>query len=412
MSASADRLTLDESRFLDFDPFEEKIRHNWEDYATEWAGHPAFYSYIHGAPAAVLTRHGDMRELYVGQAKNFQSSPVTAPLPDAFLVFKGLPNISAMDGGEHQRVRRAMQPAFGKDGVGLHQDTIDGVVNQLLDEIAERGDAFDAARDFSRPLMPRVLLREMFDLDQDQVAICLRMHDLFPTVFTQGGQSAEFIEARNAAEAVLELVVDDRRQQAKDDFIGRMTAAETDGAISHDELIGNLFAVCVAAIESTGDSMSHLLLAKCRFPEQFALVREDLDLVPSAVEESLRLWNAEYMSFPRYALQDTSIGGLPIPRGLVVFPFVAAGNRDPEKYPNPTRFDVHRNPTHHVAFALGAHHCIGAILARRVLARGLTAFMLRFPDFRLADENFKPSYIGMQGQLTQESVPMLLGPPA
>jgi cytochrome P450 len=412
MSASVDKLTLDQSRFLDFDPFQEEVRQNWEDYAAEWAGHPAFYSYVYGAPAAILTSHADMRELYVGQAKNFQSSPVTAPLPDAFLVFKGLPNISAMDGYDHQRVRRAMQPAFGKDGVGLHQAQIDGVVNQLLDDIAARGQAFDAARDFSRPLMPRVLLRETFGLNDEQAEICIRMHDLFPTVFTRGGQSAEFIESRTAAEAVLEAVVADRKQRPKDDFIGRMTAAETEGAINHDELIGNLFAVCVAAIESTGDSMSHLLLAKCRFPDQFALVREDLDLVPSAVEESLRLWNAEYMSFPRYALRDTEIGGLPIPRGLVVFPFVAAGNRDPEKYPNPTRFDVHRNPTHHVAFALGAHHCIGAILARRVLATGLTAFIQRFPDFRLADANFKPSYIGMQGQLTQESVPMLLGPPA
>jgi cytochrome P450 len=412
MSASAEALSLDESRFLDFDPFEEKVRQGWEEYSVEWAGRPAFYSHVRGAPAAVLIRHADMRELYIRQSKNFQSTPVIDVPPDASNVFLTYPNLSRLDGDEHRRVRGAMQPAFGKDGVGAHQEQIDRVVNELLDEIAARGEEFDAARDFSRLLMPRVILREMFGLDEEQAAICMQMHDLFPTVFALGGQSAEFIEARAVAWGVLEEVVSDRKQKPNDDFIGRMAVAETEGVLSHNEVIGNLFSVCIAAIQSTGDSMAHLLIGKCRFPDQFAQVREDLDLVPSAVEESLRLWNAEYMSFPRYALVDTEVGGLSIPRGLVVFPFVAAGNRDPEKYPNPTQFDVHRNPTHHLAFAQGAHHCIGAILARRALASGLTAFMRRYPNFQLADENFKPSYIGPQGQLTQESVPMLLGPTA
>jgi cytochrome P450 len=412
MSASAETFALDESRFLEFDPFQEEVRRNWEAYAEQWAGHPPFYALIHGAPAAVLSSHADVTALYVGQAKSFQSAPVTTVLPDAFLVFKGLPNISMMDGDEHQRVRRAMQPAFGKDGVGLHQARIDAVVDELLDEISARGDAFNAAAEFSRPLMHRVLLREMLSLADDKVEVFVRMNRLLPSVFVEGYQTPAFKEAREGAEEALEAVIADRRARPSDDFIGLMTRAETEGVISHDELVGNLFAVCAAALESTADSMSQMLIAMTRFPDQFALVRDDPGLVPSAVEESLRLWNAEYISFPRYALVDTEIGGLPIPRGLVVFPFVSASNRDPAKYPDPTRYDVHRNPTHHHAFALGAHHCIGSILARRVLQSGLRGFLRRYPAVRLANADFKPVFMGIAGALTIESVPMLLGPAA
>jgi cytochrome P450 len=113
-------------------------------------------------------------------------------------------------------------------------------------------------------------------------------------------------------------------------------------------------------------------------PEQLAQLIRNPALIPDALEECLRLGSNGYFTFPRIATRDTEVGGTHIIKGMVVRPSPLAPNYDPDAFPDPTRFDIHREPKRILSFGAGQHHCIGNILGRttitiairRLLARG------------------------------------------
>jgi hypothetical protein len=93
---------------------------------------------------------------------------------------------------------------------------------------------------------------------------------------------------------------------------------------------------------------------------------------------------------------------------MVVIMSIAAANYDPDVFERPFEFDVHRAPKH-LSFSVGPHNCAGALLTRRIMATSLDRLLRRFPDFRLVDPDFKPTYGGAQlGQLEIMSLPMQL----
>jgi len=119
-------------------------------------------------------------------------------------------------------------------------------------------------------------------------------------------------------------------------------------------------------------------------PEQYALLREQPELVDSAVEEILR-WASPVMHFRRTATADTEIAGYPIAQGDKVVMWHISANRDEEVFDDPYRFDITRSPNPHVAFGGGGpHHCLGASLARMQLRLMFSEIVERFPDVQLA----------------------------
>jgi cytochrome P450 len=119
-------------------------------------------------------------------------------------------------------------------------------------------------------------------------------------------------------------------------------------------------------------------------PDQLAMLREDPQLWPNAVEEILRLDSPVQLS-ARIALTDTEVAGTPVRAGETVIIYLAAANRDPAVFAEPDRFDVTRaNAGRHLAFSGGRHFCLGAALARAEGEVGLRTFFDRFPDARPA----------------------------
>jgi cytochrome P450 len=129
-------------------------------------------------------------------------------------------------------------------------------------------------------------------------------------------------------------------------------------------------------------------------------------LIPEAVEECLRIASDGYFTFPRVATCDTAVGGTKILKGMVVRPSPQAVNYDPEVFPDPLRFDIHRHPRRIMAFGAGPHHCIGNILGHTMLTIAIRRMIARFPKARLAEADFTPSYGGAVGELRLERLPM------
>jgi cytochrome P450 len=94
------------------------------------------------------------------------------------------------------------------------------------------------------------------------------------------------------------------------------------------------------------------------------------------------------------------------PRADFISDLIAARDLDPDVYPDPLRFDIHRNPKRIMAFGAGPHHCIGNILGRTTLVIAIRRLLARFPNARLADPHFVPTYGGAVGELRLQRLPM------
>jgi cytochrome P450 len=150
-----------------------------------------------------------------------------------------------------------------------------------------------------------------------------------------------------------------------------------------DEVVANAAVLMFGGIETTEGMITNALLHLLTNRDQLDLVLADLDLLPNAIEESLRLEPAAAV-VDRYATRDVSLAGAEISRGDLVTVSLAGANRDPAVFPDPDRYDVRRsNARRHLAFASGPHICLGMHLARLEAVTALTALLTRLPDLRL-----------------------------
>src|SRR5258708_1060759 len=145
--------------------------------------------------------------------------------------------------------------------------------------------------------------------------------------------------------------------------------------------------VLAAGYDTAAEAMANTLIGVERNPDQRRLVVADLSLVPAAIEESLR-WFGPVQWNPRRAVHDTVLDGMEIRTGETVVVMNAAANRDPRRWAEPERFDVHREVKAHLGFGYGPHLCLGAPLARFEAKVAMEQLLRIAPEFRLRDIDF------------------------
>src|SRR5258707_6164960 len=142
-----------------------------------------------------------------------------------------------------------------------------------------------------------------------------------------------------------------------------MTAEIEGDRLNEEEIIANCIVTMVGGQETTTNLIGNGVLSLLRNPDQLQRLRNDLTLIPSAVEELLR-YESPSQHTARIAPRDTEIGGKQIRKGQAVIAVMGAGNRDPKRFPDPDRLDVGRTDNRHLAFGWASHFCFGAPLAR------------------------------------------------
>jgi pimeloyl-[acyl-carrier protein] synthase len=175
----------------------------------------------------------------------------------------------------------------------------------------------------------------------------------------------------------------EERMHPRGGLVSSLTNAEIDGdKLTEEEVIANCIVTMVGGQETTTNLIGNGVLSLLRNPEQLEKLRSDASLIPSAVEELLR-YESPSQHTARLAPEDTVLGGKLIRKRQAVIAVMAAGNRDPERFPEPDRLDITRTDNRHLAFGWAAHFCFGAALAR---IEGQTAFELmlrRLPNWQL-----------------------------
>ncbi|NVI86325.1 cytochrome P450 [Actinomadura sp. BRA 177] len=160
-------------------------------------------------------------------------------------------------------------------------------------------------------------------------------------------------------------------------------AARDEARLTTPEVVANSAILMFGGIDTTEGMIANAALHLLGHPDQLRLVLDDPDLLPAAVEESLRLEPAASV-VDRYATRDVALGGAEIRAGDLVRVSIAGANRDPAVFPDPDRFDVRRhNADDHLAFAHGPHFCFGSHLARLETRTALAALLDRLPGLRL-----------------------------
>lgn len=174
-----------------------------------------------------------------------------------------------------------------------------------------------------------------------------------------------------------------RRERPSDDLTSVLVHAEIDGEkLTESEIVMGFFLLMAAGNDSTKATYCSAMRALMENPDQRQLLLDDPGLIPSAVEESLRLFPA-FSHFKRTATKDTELNGVRIRKGDKVVLWYPSSNRDETRYEDPDLFDVTRNPEHQAFGAGGRHFCLGAALARLELRILLEETLKRFPKMEM-----------------------------
>jgi len=296
------------------------------------------------------------------------------------------PSILLLDPPEHTRLRGLISKAFTPRAIEQMAPRIEQIAAELLDAVAA-GDGFDLISAFAGPL-PTIVIAEMLGVDPADRLDFKRWSDDGVMAFDPL-LSAELRERVAASSAELDAyfrrAIADRRAAPRPDLISSMIAAEENGVrMTDDELVTMCGLLLAAGNVTTTDLIGNGTLALLRNPDELRKLRDDPSLMKNAVEEMLR-YDPPVTETGRIPLDGTEIRGCPVSGGESLVPVLAAANHDPAVYPEPHRFDITREDTHHHSFGGGAHFCLGAPLARLEAQIALSALVQRFQRLRLGD---------------------------
>jgi cytochrome P450 len=297
------------------------------------------------------------------------------------------------DGEDHLRLRRLVNRAFTPKAIARLRERATEITERLLDEAADR-DELDVIGDFALPL-PVEVISAMLGLPSGDVPQ-LRdwSHTMAKTadpIFTPE-EGAASLEAGTLLSSYLAEHVEYKRTHPSDDILSVLVEAEEGGdRLSLDELMAQLILLYVAGHETTvnliGNGLTHLF----EYPAELDRLRVDPSLDANAIEELLR-YDSPAQLARRITTGPIEVSGATIPPGVVVWLALAAGNRDPRKWgPTADRVDLARpGANEHVSFGGGAHHCLGAFLARMEGQVALPRLIRRFP--KMAPAYHEPAW--------------------
>jgi cytochrome P450 len=321
------------------------------------------------------------------------SSDLSALQPDQedFALFRR-GNFVGMDPPQHRKLRTLVSQAFTPKVVAALEPRIAELTTQLLDQAGERFDLIDA---LAYPL-PVIVIAELLGIPTSDQGLFRSWADVLFGQEADPDQSLTGIrdEQMNAIVPVVREMnayfldyIRSRRADPGEDLTSKLVTAEVDGArLTDEEIVGFVGLLLLAGHVTTTATLGNAVLTVQEHPDTVAEVRADPTLLPAAIEEVLR-FRTPFPRLARLTTVDTEVGGVRIPAGQVVIPWLAAANRDERVFANPDRFDIHRKPNPHVTFGHGIHFCLGAPLARLEARVTLRLLFQRYQNIEVvADE--------------------------
>jgi cytochrome P450 len=296
-----------------------------------------------------------------------------------------------MDPPKHDRLKALFQRGFTPKRIAEHEDEIRAIARRVLDRLDGR-ECCDLVTDVAQPVVSRVIGSFMGIPPADDEIWARLMNTTLgagdPDLNPEGVETVMKRDVPEIFERCGRLIAE-RRERPTDDLTSVLVHAEIDGErLEEHEIVMGFFLLVAAGNDSTKATYASGMRALIEHPDQLRLLVDHPSLIPSAVEESLRMFPA-FAHFRRTATRDTELGGQTIREGEKVVMWYVSSNRDESRYDDPDRFDVTRNPEHQAFGAGGRHFCLGTALARLELRILFEETLARFPQIEAAG---RPEY--------------------
>ncbi len=397
-------LVIDREHWLDGPPhalfarLRSECPVHWSAGVTEYPDEAGYWSVTRAQDVHTVSR--DWR--------TFSSGTGITAVSDLFMELMQAMFIG-MDPPKHDRLKMLFQAGFTPRRIAAHEPAIRHIVCDVLGRLDGR-DTCDLVIDVAQPVVSRVIGSFMGIPPQDDAVWARLMNTSLgagdPDLAPEGIQSVLANEIPEIFRRCSEMIAQ-RREQPTEDLTSVLVHAEIDGQrLEEHEIVMGFFLLVAAGNDSTKATYCSGMQALMEHPDQRAAVLHDPALIPSAVEESLRMFPA-FAHFRRTATCDTELAGQPIRQGDKVLMWYVSSNRDESRYDDPDRFDVRREPEHQAFGAGGRHFCLGAALARLELRVMFEETLARYPEMAPAG---RPTVVesGFVNQL--KTLPVSLGP--
>lgn len=294
------------------------------------------------------------------------------------------------DPPRHTRVRGLVTQALTARRVAEMRPRVQSIADRLLDA-AQNDGKMEVIQQFAYKF-PTLVMCDMLGLSPEEASDTIlaqlnqAISDSF-IVFEMRAFEPEVLALANSQISFLEdffgKIFAARRLNPKDDLAtGLVNARDENGPLSDHEMATVAIGLFGAGFETTAHMIGNGLLSLHKFPDQWAKLVADPSLAISATEEILR-YESSLIGSNRTAFKDVQLGGKIIKGGERVLTLLAAGNRDPDVFLDPDRFDIERKGPKHLSFGGGIHFCVGAELARLEGEIALTALATRFPSLKV-----------------------------
>lgn len=254
------------------------------------------------------------------------------------------------DPPRHTQMRSLVNRAFTPRAVEELGPRIETIAGELLDKVAGTGE-IDLVKDFSYPL-PVIVIAELLGIPSEDRDRFKHWSDEVVASADQflGGSNSESQRAHREMREYFRDTLRQRREVPGNDLISSLLQAEVDGEhLNEEDILSFCWLLLVAGNETTTNLIGNAILTFLEHPEQLSSVRQQPELLTTAIEEVLR-YRSPVQAMFRITTQDVELHGQTIPRNSRVIAWIGSANRDEERFADASRFDITRNPNPHIAF--------------------------------------------------------------
>jgi len=328
-------------------------------------GHPVALDAGFGSPSWHVFRYDDVVRVLTDHAHFSSRVPAFeyGPVSDTKL---------AKDPPDHRKLRSLVNLAFTPRAVARLSDRVAELCERLLDRVRDTGE-MDLISAVAAPLPAQVICEMLGVPESDWDAVL-------------GWWRLDGPRGATPMRAYFSDLLETRRRSPRDDLFSALSAAEVDGQrLSERELLNFCNLLFLAGHLTTRNLIANFFLTLSDHPDDQTRLTRQPELIPTAVEEVLRVLPPVWFLMRR-TTEDVEVGGVRIPAGQTVICWPASANRDATQFPDPDRFDATREPNRHLGFGHGIHFCVGAPLSRLEAAVALPMLLEQLEDVRVTRE--------------------------
>ncbi len=388
----AAKVLADPTAYADEARLHAALTHLRANNPVAWVDNPPY------RPFWAITKHADImaierdNNLFLSEPRPLLATAEADDLAKAQLeAGTGLRTLIHMDDPHHRKVRAIGADWFRPKAMRDLKVQVDELAKRYVDRMRDVGPECDFVTEIAVNF-PLYVILSLLGLPEEDFP---RMHQAHagdvrrrrrPSTTSAGPRRRSSWPILLDFFTYFSKLTASRREHPTEDLASAIANGRIDGEPLSDVDTASYYVIVASAgHDTTKDAISGGLLALIENPSELERLRQNMDLMPTAVEEMIR-WTTPVKEFMRTAAEDTTVRGVPIAKGESVYLAYVSGNRDEEVFDEPFRFDVGRDPNKHVAFGNGVHFCLGAALARMEMNSLYTELIPRLESIELAGE--------------------------